>query len=310
MLGRYVEWVPVCPEVEIGMGTPREPVNLVRFGTALRMIAVQSGRDYTDPMHEWGGTRVRELAALDLCGYVLKKNSPSCGLEGVKVYSDSETSERTGRGLFARVVVEAMPWLPVAEEDRLADTEGLENFLEPVVALRRLRDLSGGGLTAQRLVAFHTAHKMSLLARSRVAYDSLGRLVADVGRRDLEDARDVYRQQFMDAMRVAPTRRRHADVLAHMAGHFRNRLDCAAAEELAAAIDAYRRGGVPRAVPVDLIRAHARDLEVEYLSAQTYLESPAIWGQTGVRPGSDRGQTGVKPGSDRGQTGVRPGSDP
>lgn len=268
------------------MGTPREPVNLVRSASDVRMIAAHTERDYTGAMIEWARVRVRELAALDLCGYVLKKNSPSCGLEGVKVHSSSGTIERSGRGLFARVLVEQLPWLPAVEEDRLADPDVLESFLESTVALRRLRDLMADGFASLSLVEFHSAHKMSLLARSREKYESLGQLVADAGNAELDQLRDTYRQQFMDAMRIVPTRGRHVDVLSHMAGHFKRRLHPAAAEELTSAIESYRRGDAARSLPLNLVRSHAVRLEIQYLSVQTYLESLLRGSGAGSEPPS------------------------
>ena len=283
LLSQHIDWVPVCPEVEVGMGTPREPVNLFVVGAGVRMIAADTGRDYTGAMMEWARGRVRELAGLALCGYVLKKNSPSCGLDAVKVHFPSGTSERTGRGLFARVLLEEMPWLPAEEEDTLANPDVLDSFLERAVALRRLHDLSARGLTARTLIQFHSAHKMSLLARSRVAYESLGRLVAAAGNQDASHLHETYRRQFMDAMRNAPTRGRHADVLSHMAGHFKDRLDRNAAGQLSSAIESYRRGEIARAVPLSLVRSHAERLGIEYVAGQTYLEPPLL----GVRLGSD-----------------------
>ncbi len=276
ILGPYVQWVPVCPEVEVGMGTPREPVNLVRSGKELRMITARTGVDYTDAMVQWARTRVRELAVRDLCGYVLKKNSPSCGLEAVKVYSRPGGATRTGRGLFARVLVEEMPWLPVEEEDRLARPELRDNFLERIQALRRLHDMFAAGFTIDRLVRFHTAHKMMLLAHSRAAYDALGRLVANAAALSRRELRDTYRLQFMDALAIVPTPARHVDALLHMAGHFKGRLGGEATEDLRRSIDLYRQGRLPRSVPLNLVRSHAEKLGIPYLSVQTYLAPPLL----------------------------------
>jgi len=140
ILGPHVQWVPVCPEVEVGMGTPREPVRLFRSGSELRMVTVHTGHDYTEAMNRWAEERVRQLDREDLCGYVLKKDSPSCGMEGVKVYGRSDVPERAGRGLFAQVLMTHMPWLPVEEEARLTDPRLRENFLERIFALRWLKD--------------------------------------------------------------------------------------------------------------------------------------------------------------------------
>jgi uncharacterized protein YbbK (DUF523 family) len=138
-LGPHVQWVPVCPEVEVGMGTPREPVNLYRSGDELRMITVRTAHDYTEAMIRWAGARVAQLEREDLCGYVLKSDSPSCGMERVNVYGPDGVPARTGRGLFAQVLMERMPWLPIEDEVRLRDPRLRDDFLDRVFALRRRR---------------------------------------------------------------------------------------------------------------------------------------------------------------------------
>lgn len=142
-LGPRVEWVPVCPEVEIGMGTPREPIHLVaeddaaNVGDRIRLIGVESRRDWTSMMTGWSRSRIQELEALGLSGYVFKADSPSCGLEHVPVLEGSTTSY-TGRGLFARELVEAFPDLPIEDERRLSNADVLSSFIERVLAYHRL----------------------------------------------------------------------------------------------------------------------------------------------------------------------------
>jgi len=139
-LGRVVEWVPVCPEVEAGFGTPREAMNLVRTGGGIRLITVDTVRDVTERLDAYSRRRVSELAFEDLAGYVLKKDSPSCGLEGVKVYDASGRAERSGRGRFAAALLDRFPEMPVEDESRLSDPRLREQFLDRVVAYWRLRD--------------------------------------------------------------------------------------------------------------------------------------------------------------------------
>jgi uncharacterized protein YbbK (DUF523 family) len=139
-LGKHVEWVPVCPEVEVGMGTPREPLQLVRVGETTRMVTINTGIDYTDRMNEWARTRVELLAREDLDGYVLKSKSPSCGVWSVEVVRTAGPPVVDGRGLFASVLLERFPLLPVEEERRLADPVVREIFMERVFAYRRLKD--------------------------------------------------------------------------------------------------------------------------------------------------------------------------
>jgi uncharacterized protein YbgA (DUF1722 family)/uncharacterized protein YbbK (DUF523 family) len=270
--GRFVEWVPVCPEVECGFGTPREAMRLVRAGPGVRLLTVKTSIDLTEAMERYSRSRVAALADEDLSGYVLKKDSPSCGLERVKVYDRHGTPARGGRGLFAAALVEAFPHLPVEEEGRLADPRLRDNFIERVFAYWRLRGLFASRWTVGDLVRFHTAHKLLVLAHAPERYRRLGRLVAGargMARRNLEQR---YVAGLMDALAELATTRRHTNVLQHMAGYFKDRLDAASKRELAGTIDDYRRGLVPLVVPLTLIRHHARTLDVAYLAGQMYLE--------------------------------------
>jgi uncharacterized protein YbgA (DUF1722 family)/uncharacterized protein YbbK (DUF523 family) len=272
VLGPHVEFVPVCPEVELGMGTPRETLRLTRDERGrLRMVTTRTGIDYTAEMTEWARARVRELAREDLSGYVLKKDSPSCGMERVKVFGGG-MPERSGRGLFAAELIARFPNLPVEEEGRLSDPRLRENFIERVFAYRRLRQFFGGRWTRGGLVAFHTAHKMALLAHSTVGYQALGRLVAAASALPRARVRDEYEQGFMQTMARVATPQRHTNVLMHMAGHLKNLLDTASRDELLGCIDEYRRGLVPLVVPVTLLRHHVRVHDVRYLAGQIYLE--------------------------------------
>jgi uncharacterized protein YbgA (DUF1722 family)/uncharacterized protein YbbK (DUF523 family) len=272
VLGPHVEYVPVCPEVEMGLGTPRETLRLVRQGGSLRMITTRTGIDHTDGMHRWASRRLEELAREHLSGYVLKKDSPSCGMERVKTYGEGAVAVRNGRGLFASALLERLPLLPVEEEGRLSDPVLRENFIERVFAHRRLEDLFHGRWTAGALVRFHTAHKMALLAHSTAAYNALGRLVAGAGDAPRAALRQEYETLFMRTLTRPATRSRHANVLHHMAGHLKKLVDDDSRAELAGSIDEYRRGLVPLVVPLTLIRHHVRRLDVGYLKGQVYLE--------------------------------------
>lgn len=161
-LGNYVEWIPVCPEVEIGMGTPREPLRLVRDGERTRMVTTQTGIDYTDRMNQWAWTRVAALARADLDGYVLKRNSPSCGMLDVRVFDDRDRSSPNGQGLFAAVLTERMPLLPVEEEGRLTDPRVRETFVARLVAYRRLKNYMRDEWTAGAVVAFQFCLQLQL----------------------------------------------------------------------------------------------------------------------------------------------------
>jgi len=273
VLSPHVEWVRVCPEVEVGMGTPRETLRLVREEDGpIRMVTTRTGIDHTAAMRRWARTRVEALVGEPLSGYVLKKDSPSCGMERVKIFGRGGMPERNGRGLFAEALLTRFPHLPVEEEGRLSDPRLRENFIERVFACQRLQAFFAGRWTVGALVAFHTAHKMSLLAHSAERYRALGRLVAGAASMPRARLREEYTSIFMDAMRAVATTRRHTDVLVHMAGHLKRVVDHESKDELLGCIDEYRRGLVPLVVPLTLIRHHVRAHGVAYLAGQTYLE--------------------------------------
>ncbi len=270
--GRWVEWVPVCPEVEVGLGVPRPTMRLARHETAIRLVTPKTGDDHTEAMEAYSRRRAGELAREDLVGYVLKKDSPTCGMERVKVYDRHGTPARTGVGLFAAALLARLPLLPVEEEGRLSDPRLRENFVERVFAYRRLRSFFAGRWTVGALVRFHTAHKLLVMSHSTVAYQALGRLVAAAKSLERAALRERYEREFMEALRGIATTRRHTNVLQHMVGHFRESLDAASRKELGDCIEEYRRGLVPLVVPITLIRHHVRALGVAYLADQIYLE--------------------------------------
>lgn len=272
VFGPYVEYVAVCPEVEMGLGTPRETLRLVRQEGALRMVTTRTGIDHTDGMRRWAAERLDALEREDLSGYVLKKDSPSCGMERVKTYGGGTMPARDGRGIYASLLIERQPLLPVEEEGRLSDPTLRENFIERVFAYRRLKDLFHGRWTAGSLVRFHTAHKMSLLAHSTTAYNEMGRLVAGAGALPRAGLRRDYQALFMRTLAIPATRARHTNVLQHIAGHLKALVDGESRAELAGCIDEYRRGLVPLVVPLTLIRHHVRRHAVAYLQGQVYLE--------------------------------------
>ena len=270
--GRFVEWVQVCPEVEMGLGTPRETLRLVRIGENTRMLMPKTGADHTQAMNAFAERRVRDLRQEDLCGYILKKDSPSCGMERVRVFDAHGVPAKCGRGLFAEALLRHFPNLPVEEEGRLSDPRLRENFIERVFAYRRLRTLFTGRWKLDELVAFHTAHKLLLMAHSPRAYASLGRLVAGSKKMPTAELEAQYENEFMAALRELATTRRQANVLMHILGYFRDRLDADTRRELLGVIEDYRRGLVPLVAPIIMIRHYARRLDVVYLRAQVYLE--------------------------------------
>jgi uncharacterized protein YbgA (DUF1722 family)/uncharacterized protein YbbK (DUF523 family) len=270
--GHYVEWVPVCPEVELGLGTPRETLRLVRISNDIRLLMPKTGADQTEAMRAYVVRRLAELAEEDLSGYVLKKDSPSCGMERVRIFDAHGVPAKSGQGLFAEALLQHFPNLPVEEEGRLTDPHLRENFIERVFAYTRLRSLFSGRWKVGDLIAFHTAHKLLLMAHSPHAYQNLGRLVAEAKSVPRAELRGRYESEFMGALREMATTKRHANVLQHMVGYFSKQLDSDSRQELQALLQDYRAGFLPLVVPLMLIRHYVRKCDVTYLRGQVYLE--------------------------------------
>ena len=272
VLSRYVEWVPVCPEVEIGLGVPRDTLRLVGTPQTPRLVQEKTGEDLTARMRRHSHERVRALAELELDGYVLKRASPTCGLFRVRVYRDNGVPAADGRGFFADALITALPALPVEEEGRLQDPAIRENFIERVFVAARWRGFVASQPRPRDIVAFHTAHKFAVLAHSPAHYARLGRLAAAAGRAHSRAKLHEYQALLMDAYAVRATRGRHANVLTHMAGYVKRDLDADQRAELVQVIGDYRRGLVPLVVPLTLIKHHVRRLRVGYLADQVYLD--------------------------------------
>jgi uncharacterized protein YbbK (DUF523 family)/uncharacterized protein YbgA (DUF1722 family) len=274
-LGPRVQFVPVCPEVELGLGTPRQTLRLVRRDDDVRLI-MADGHDYTAAMRAFAKRRVNALKDDDLSGYVLKKDSPSCGMTRVKVYEPTGIPSKTGRGVFAEALLARWPHLPVEEEGRLQDTALRENFLERVAAYHRLQAMFAGRWTLGQLVQYHTAHKLAVLAHTTEGYRRLGRLVAEGKALGHPALRDAYTAEFMRAMTVLATPKKHANVLQHMLGYLRDLIDTGDRQELLGAIEDFRLGRASRLVPLTLMRHHVRRHRIAYLAGQTYLTEAGL----------------------------------
>jgi uncharacterized protein YbbK (DUF523 family)/uncharacterized protein YbgA (DUF1722 family) len=280
-LGAHFTWHPVCPEVELGMGVPREPIRL-EFDPANpdspRLRGSQSRRDWTEKMHAYTEQRLNQLQEESLCGYILKKGSPSCGIHGIRIHgSDKEGKDHSGRGMFASGLMKRFPLLPVADEERLKDPDFLSHFIGAVVMRHRWLNWIKTDPAPRDLVAFHTAQKMTLLAHSRDHYTRLGRLVAaENGTTSWEERLRQYEIGLMEAMWIPATRRKHTDVLQHLAGRLKRVLEPDAKEELHQCLDAYRRELLPLSVPLTLLRTHFRKHPDEWAQRQSYLHPLAV----------------------------------
>ena len=267
-LAPYVDWVPYCPEVEIGLGTPREPIRLTAAG---RLVNRGGTGDHTAAM-----TALPMPAELD--GYVFKAKSPSCGIRAIPRYRDDGvpgdhrvSAGYEGRGLYAGRVLDRSPLLAAEDEGRLNDAGRREAFCERIFAAARLRALLGEGWEARQLVEFHAGHKLQLLAHDPARYRSAGRIVAAAGSAPRDSTASAYRDVFLAAMASPATKGRNANALLHAYSRIGRELDRARREDLVGRIGAYRRGEEPLSVPVALLAHYASGGELPWLAAQTYL---------------------------------------
>jgi uncharacterized protein YbgA (DUF1722 family)/uncharacterized protein YbbK (DUF523 family) len=270
-LGRHVDYVPVCPETAIGLGIPRPTIRLVGEPEASRVQGVADpSLDVTRRLQEYAESQIPNFG--DLCGFVLKKDSPSCGMERVKVYDpNGQGAVRKGRGAFARVLMQRMPLLPVEEEGRLSDPVLRENFVNRVYVYQRWQRLLAAGLSPGGLIEFHTTHKYMLMAHSQAAYQRLGKLLSDLSGNDLPAVAEAYARELMTTLKRSVNRKRHVNVLQHIMGYLKRRINADDKAELSASIEAYRRGETPLVVPVTLLRHYFRNHHDKYMAKQVYL---------------------------------------
>ena len=270
-LGKYVEYVPVCPEVEAGFGVPRETMRLVGEVESPRLVTTRTKEDMTDRMMEWARRRVVELEKENLDGFIFKSDSPSSGMERVKVYGKRGMPEKKGVGLFARAFMDHFPLLPVEEDGRLHDIKLRENFIESVFTLHRWREAVEKEKSRRILVDFHTRHKLLLMSHSPKHMKEMGKLVADPGSHTPADIFNRYQAALLEAVRLKTTTAKNINVLVHVMGYFKKVLTRDEKQELLEVIETYRRGDFPLIVPVTLLGHYVRKYDESYLKGQVYL---------------------------------------
>jgi uncharacterized protein YbgA (DUF1722 family)/uncharacterized protein YbbK (DUF523 family) len=262
-LGPHVDWVPYCPEMEIGLGTPRETLRLTVDG---HLVSRSGGADHTAAM-----AALPLPAGLD--GYVFKAKSPSCGIHGIARYdAGGQPSDHRGRGVFAQRLMARFPLLPVEDEGRLNDAVLREEFTERVFAFARLAALLAVAWEPRDLVAFHARHKLQLLAHDPGRYRGAGRIVAAAGSVPREVTEAAYRDVFLAAVTTRASRGRHANALQHAFSRIGRELGAQRRADLVARIESYRRGADPLSVPVAILAHYASDGQLPWLAGQTYLE--------------------------------------
>jgi uncharacterized protein YbgA (DUF1722 family)/uncharacterized protein YbbK (DUF523 family) len=271
VLGRFVSYVPVCPEVECGMGIPRETLRLVGDPEQPRLVTTRTGIDHTERMKKWAAERLDRLEKEDLCGFVFKKDSPSSGMVRVKVYNEKGMPEKKGSGIFARAFMDRFPLIPTEEEGRLNDMGLRENFLEQVFTLKRWRQVASARRRLGALVDFHTRHKLLFLSHSQKHYREMGRLVAGGKKLPAKRLYDEYERLMLETLRLRTTVKKHLNVLSHLMGYFKKDLTADEKKELLELFEEFRKENLPLIVPVTLINHYVRKYRQPYLEKQFYL---------------------------------------
>jgi uncharacterized protein YbgA (DUF1722 family)/uncharacterized protein YbbK (DUF523 family) len=263
--------VPVCPEVECGLGIPRKSMRLEGNPDSPQLIVTSTREDMTQRMESWAQKRITQLEKEDLCGFIFKSDSPSSGMERVKIYNENKMPVKKGVGIFAGIFMDYFPVLPVEDEGRLHDPDLRENFIERIFAFRRWRESLKNTKGRESLLHFHTTHKLLILSHSTKHYQIMGKLVADQKKISLTELRGKYENLLLEALSLRATPKKHTNVLQHMMGYFKEQLSADEKSELLEIIGDYHKGFVPLIVPVTLIRHYARKYRQNYLTEQVYL---------------------------------------
>lgn len=270
-LGGLFTFRPVCPEVGIGLGVPRDAIRLVGNVNSPRAISTRD-RDFdvTARLTEFARQQVALLNDVD--GYIFTKNSPSCGLFSVKVYGEeAKPPAPTGRGIYSAEIARAKPDLPIEENGRLVDAALRENFVTRTFVHGHWRALCDDGVTAKSLVAFHSAYKYLVMAHSISGYRLLGKHLSDLST-GVDSIANSYFSKLMRALANPASRGGHANVLAHLQGYVKRQLSSGARQELAQLIESYRRGETPLLAPLALLKHHLGEHEATYALNQLYLQ--------------------------------------
>jgi uncharacterized protein YbgA (DUF1722 family)/uncharacterized protein YbbK (DUF523 family) len=270
-LGLYFEFVGVCPEVECGLGVPREPIRLVGDPADPRLMTTRTGIDHTERMKKWAERRVRELERENLHGFIFKSRSPSSGMENIKVYNDKGGFSGKAPGMFGKIFMEHFPTLPCEDEGRLNDVDLRENFIERVFTLYRLREVLRASPTLGTLMKFHAANKYLIQSHNEGLMREMGRELAGLKPAQARAHIPHYEAKLMRALKTLATVRKHTNILQHMLGFLRDHLDETDRKELAEIIEHYHKGLIPLIVPVTMLRHYVLKHDIDYLKDQYYL---------------------------------------
>jgi len=274
-LSLFVDYVPVCPEVECGMPIPRESVRLVGDPAAPRLVTRNTQEDKTQMMTDWIPGKLAALEKENLCGFIFKSKSPSSGLYRIRVYGDDGKVRKTGTGMFAKAFREHFPRIPVEEAGRLNDPQLRENFIEKIFTLRRWRQVIEDQKNLGGLVAFHTQNKLLILSHSQADYRQMGKLVATgkeiISEQGDQALFDQYEILLLKALDLKTTPKKNINVLMHILGYFKKNLSADEKQEMLSLFDQYRQGYVPLVVPLTMVNHYVRKYDQPWLKEQTYL---------------------------------------
>ena len=270
-LGRYIDYVPVCPELECGLGVPRESMHLEGEPEAPRLITTKTRRDLTDRMVTWAQRKVKELERERLCGFIFKSNSPSSGMERVRIYGPSGMPQKKGIGIFAGIFMQQFPLFPTEEDGRLHDPKLREHFIESIFVFKHWRELLQGEKKPKNLIRFHSEYKYLIMSHSASHLSSMGKLVAQAKHIPSEKLYSDYQERLLEALKLKTTVKKNTNVLMHMMGYFKKQLTADEKQELLEVIDTYHSEYVPLIVPITLINHYVRKYDEPYLKNQYYL---------------------------------------
>jgi uncharacterized protein YbgA (DUF1722 family)/uncharacterized protein YbbK (DUF523 family) len=271
-LGRYVSYIPVCPEVECGLPIPRPAMHLVGNAENPHLIVIKDGTNLTEQMLTFCRKRVSELAKEQLCGFVFKSRSPSSGMERVKIYPENGgLPQKIGVGLFAREFMRAYPLLPVEEEGRLLDPQLRENFIERIFIMQRWLHMMNETPKLKDLINFHTRHKLLIMSHSNVHYKNMGKLIANASQSNVGVLFQTYLEMLMLATKQKSTPKKHQNVMLHILGYFKKDLSAEEKAEIIDIINKYKECNYPLIVPITLLNHYVRKYDKPYLAEQYYL---------------------------------------
>ncbi|BCS87736.1 YbgA family protein [Pseudodesulfovibrio sediminis] len=276
ILAKYVEFIPLCPEIACGMGIPREKLRQVECADTIRLIGYESGDDLTETMTQWADRVLPGLDDEELCGFVVKPESPSCGVKRAKIYSTTGAPPKRGMGFFTTMLTQHAPLLPIVNSEQLHNPLLRENFIRRIFVLKRWRELTALGKDIGKLVDFHTRHKMLIRAHDLKGYRELGKLLGQSSQSNVKEIFDQYATLLFNSLKLQATQKKNSDVLQHAMGYFKKNIDAKDKQEVLDMITAYRTGKIPLLMPVTLLNHFARKYQKPYLIQQYFLNpSPA-----------------------------------